>query len=137
MADLESASAIAASGLRVQAARMRIISENMANADSTAAEAGGDPYRRRSLAFKSYMDKELGGEAVKVFGTRSDPTPFKVKFDPANPGAAPDGFVKLPNVDPMIELVDMREAQRAYEANLNMIESTRSMRRSTLELLRR
>ncbi len=137
MADLEAASAIAASGLRVQAARMRIISENMANADSTATEAGGDPYRRRSLAFKSHLDKELGGEGVKVFGTRSDPTPFKVKFDPANPGAGPDGFVKLPNVDPMIELVDMREAQRAYEANLNMIESTRSMRRSTLELLRR
>jgi len=137
MADLEAASKIAASGLRVQAARMRIISENMANADSTAVEAGGDPYRRRSLAFKSYMDKELGGEAVKVFGTRGDPSPFKVKFDPANPGAGPDGFVKLPNVDPMIELVDMREAQRAYEANLNMIESTRTMRRSTLELLRR
>lgn len=137
MADLESATAIAASGLRVQAARMRIISENMANADSTATVAGGDPYRRRSLAFKAFMDKEAGGEAVKVFGTRSDPTPFKVKFDPANPGAGPDGFVKLPNVDPMIELVDMREAQRAYEANLNMIESTRTMKRSTLDLLRR
>ena len=116
---------------------MRVISENMANADSTAQVAGGDPYRRRTLAFKSYMDKELGGEAVKVEGARSDPTPFRVKFDPANPGAGPDGFVKLPNVDPMIELVDMREAQRAYEANLNMIESARSMKRSTLDLLRR
>ena len=137
MADLESASAIAASGLKVQAARMRVISENMANADSTSPTAGGDPYRRRSLAFKAYMDKEMGGEGVKVFGTRSDPTPFRVKFDPANPGAGPDGFVKLPNVDPMIELVDMREAQRSYEANLNMIESARSMRRSTLDLLRR
>ena len=93
MADLESVTAIAASGLRVQAARMRVISENMANADSTAVTPGGDPYRRRSLAFKAYMDNDAGGEAVKVFGVRADPTPFRVKFDPANPGAGPDGFV--------------------------------------------
>ncbi|MET0544936.1 MAG: flagellar basal body rod protein FlgC [Caulobacterales bacterium] len=137
MADLESASAIAASGLRVQAARMRIISENMANADSTSTTPGGDPYRRRSLAFKAELDKEMGGRGVEVYGVRGDQTPFRVKFDPANPGAGADGFVKLPNVDPLIELVDMREAQRAYEANLNMIESARTMKSRTLDLLRR
>lgn len=137
MADLESASAIAASGLRVQAARMRVISENMANADSTSTTPGGDPYRRRSLAFKAHLDKEMGGQGVEVYGVRGDQTPFRVKFDPANPGAGTDGFVKLPNVDPLIELVDMREAQRAYEANLNMIESARTMKSRTLDLLRR
>jgi flagellar basal-body rod protein FlgC len=127
--------AIAASALRAQQARMRIIAENMANANSTSAAAGGDPYRRQMPVFQPA--KVGGGEGVKMARVLPDPKPFKNEYDPGHPSADANGYVKLPNVDNLIEALDMKEAQRAYEANLNVIETARSMEMRTLDLLKK
>lgn len=139
MAEIKSAgnaaSEIATSGLRAQQARMRIIAENLANANSTARTAGGDPYRRQIPVFSPL--KVEGGEGVRMTRVEPDSSAFKTEFDPGHPAADKAGYVKLPNVDSLVEALDMREAQRAYEANLNVIEAARSMRQRTLDLLRR
>ncbi len=127
--------AIASSGLRAQQARMRIIAENIANANSTAKTPGGDPYRRQSPIFQP-TQVATGAEGVKMSEVAPDQTDFKLEYAPGNPAANKDGYVKLPNVDPLIEALDMREAQRAYEANLNVIETSRSMQMRTLDLLK-
>ena len=126
---------IAASALRAQQARMRIIAENMANAHSTSRAAGGDPYRRQIPIFEP--SKVDGGEGVKMVRALPDPKDFKTTYDPSHPSANAQGYVKLPNVDTLVEALDMKEAQRAYEANLNVIETARSMEMRTLELLRK
>jgi len=134
--NLETSFKIAASGMRAQAVRLRLVAENLANADSTAAVAGGDPYRRKLVQFRPLRDRESGAELVGVGRYLRDPSPFRLRYEPDHPAADARGYVKYPNVDPIIELMDMREAQRSYEANLNALATARSMLMRTLDLLR-
>jgi flagellar basal-body rod protein FlgC len=127
---------VAAVGLRAQMGRMRVISENIANADSTPSQAGGDPYRRQIATFQSEMDNALGARVVKLGPVASDPSDFQVKNEPGHPAADANGNVKYPNVNPLIEMTDMRDAQRSYSANLNVISATRAMIQRTLDLLK-
>jgi flagellar basal-body rod protein FlgC len=140
MADTRSlagvAQSIAASALRAQQARMRIIAENLANANSTSRTPGGDPYRRQAPVFEP-TDVSGGGRGVRMVKAEPDQKPFKSEYEPGNPAADAQGYVKLPNVDPLVEALDMREAQRAYEANLNVIETARAMEMRTLDLLKK
>jgi flagellar basal-body rod protein FlgC len=128
--------AIAASGLRAQAGRIRVISENIANADSVAQTAGGDPYRRRIPSFTSQLDRSLEARTVAMGPVRTDSSDFKIKHEPGNPAADAAGNVKYPNVNPLIEMTDMRDAQRSYEANVNLIGATRTMIQRTLDILK-
>lgn len=134
--DLVRSLAIAASGLKAQAGRIRIISENLANADSTAKTAGGDPYRRKIPTFDKKFDRELEAQTVSLGRVARDKQPFQVRNDPGHPAADTAGNVKLPNVNPLIEQMDMREAQRSYEANLNVVSATRRMISRTLDMLK-
>lgn len=127
---------IAASGLKAQSGRMRVIAENIANADSTARNADGDPYRRKVPTFTSKFHKELGARTVELGKVERDRTDFKTRFEPGHPAADANGYVKYPNVEPLIESVDMREAQRSYEANLNIVTATRRMILKTLDILK-
>jgi flagellar basal-body rod protein FlgC len=128
--------AIAASGLRAQAGRIRVISENIANSDSVAQTPGGNPYRRRVPTFTSQLDRQLEARVVAMGPVRNDPSDFKIKHEPGNPAADAAGDVKYPNVNPLIEMTDMRDAQRSYEANVNIIGATRSMIARTLDILK-
>ncbi len=129
------AMAIAASALKAQQARMRVIAENIANADSVATTPGGDPYRRQAPVFQP---ANVGGvTGVAMTGVKPDETPFRTQYSPGNPAADAKGYIKMPNVDPLIEALDMREAQRAYEANLNVIETSRSMQSRTLDIIKK
>lgn len=127
---------IAASGLKAQSGRMRVISENLANADSTADKPGADPYRRKVPTFSHKLDREVGAQTVELSRIRKDQSAFRTKLDPGHPAADRNGEVKLPNVNSLIETMDMREAQRSYEANLNLISSTRRMIQRTIDILR-
>ena len=126
----------AASGLKAQSSRMRIIAENIANADSAAATPGAEPYRRKIPTFSSQVDRETGAALIETGRVRRDTAPFRTKYDPGNPNANAKGEVAMPNVNGLIENMDMREAQRSYEANLNMITATRRMVAKTLEILK-
>jgi flagellar basal-body rod protein FlgC len=126
---------VAASALKAQQARMRVIAENMANATSTARTPGGDPYRRQIPVFTATQIE--GGEGVRMSKIENDQRAFKTAYEPGHPGADAAGYVKLPNVDSLVEAMDMRNAQRAYEANLNVIETSRAMQMKTIELLKR
>ncbi|HEX8233757.1 MAG TPA: flagellar basal body rod protein FlgC [Caulobacteraceae bacterium] len=128
--------AIAASALRAQQARMRVIAENIANSDSTAKSSEAEPYRRQAAVFEPARVGQ-GAEGVRIARVVPDQSAFKLEYSPGHPAANKDGYVKLPNVDPLIEALDMKEAQRAYEANLNVIETARSMQARTLDLLKR
>ena len=134
--DFVKSMAIAASGLRAQAGRMRVISENIANADSTAQTAGGDPYRRRIPTFTSQLDRTLDARVVALGPVRADPSDFQLKYEPGHPAADATGNVKHPNVNSLVEMTDLRDAQRSYEANLNVIGATRRMIARTLDILR-
>jgi len=134
--DLVNAIDVSSSGMKAQTARIKVISENLANSESGAPVKGGDPYRRKTIGFKTVLDRVNGTQKVAVSGVSVDRSPFRIKFDPANPVADEKGYVELPNVNAVIEMSDMREAQRSYEANLTVIESSRGMIRSTLELLK-
>ena len=127
---------IAASGLRAQAGRMRVISENIANADSTAQRPADNPYRRKIPTFRSEVDRALDARVVAMGRVRSDPSDFRLKHEPGHPSADANGNVRYPNVNPMIEMTDMREAQRSYEANINVIGATRRMIARTLDILK-
>ena len=127
---------VAASGIKAQSGRMRVIAENIANADSTADKPGADPYRRKVPSFNRRFDKDLEASVVELGRIRTDRTAFRTRFDPGHPAADQKGEVKLPNVNSLIETMDMREAQRSYEANLNLISATRRMISRTLEILR-
>lgn len=139
MADVSSpgltAQAIAASALRAQQGRMRIIAENLANADSTAKTKGGNPYQRQQPVFEP--TPVAGGTGVRMTRVQPDTTAFRSTYDPGNPAADAQGYVKLPNVNPLIEALDMRNAQRAYDANLNVIDTARTMDMRTLDLLKK
>lgn len=127
---------IAASGMRAQAGRMRIIAENIANADSTAASSKGDPYRRKIPTFRAEFDPDADTRIVALGQVKTDQSAFRLKFEPGHPAADADGNVKYPNVNPLIEMTDMREAQRSYEANLDVIGATRRMLQRTLDILK-
>lgn len=127
---------VAASALRAQQARMRVIAENIANADSTAQTPGGQPYRRQVPVFEPQRPgRDVGG--VVMAGVRPDMSAMRSEYDPSHPGANAEGYVLLPNVEPLVEALDMREAQRAYEANLNVIETARSMDQRLLDILKK
>jgi flagellar basal-body rod protein FlgC len=128
--------AIAASGLRAQAGRMRIIAENIANADSTAPAAGAEPYRRKVSSFKSEIDRALDAQTVALGRVKTDPSDFRLKHEPGHPSADANGNVKYPNVNSLVEMMDMREAQRSYEANINVIGASRRMIQRTIEILK-
>jgi flagellar basal-body rod protein FlgC len=136
MSDIGDALKISAAGMRVQSARIRVIAQNMANQDSTAQTAGGDPYRRKTITFKQQVDKGSGLSLVDVGKIQTDPGDFSTRYNPGHPAADKDGYVKMPNVNPLIEMADMREAQRSYEANLSAIETSRDMMSRTIDLLR-
>jgi flagellar basal-body rod protein FlgC len=126
----------AASGLQAQSGRMRIIAENIANADSTARSPDADPYRRQIPTFRAALDRETGTRTVELGPVRQDRGDFDLRFDPSHPAANADGYVAMPNVNRLVEAMDMRNAQRSYEANLNVVQSTRQMISRTLEILR-
>src|SRR3954471_22164 len=127
--------AVASSALRAQQGRMRVIAENLANANSTSRTAGGDPYRRQVPVFQP--TKVQGAEGVQMLRVDPDQTEFKTEYDPGNPAADAKGYVKMPNVNTLVEALDMKEAQRAYEANMNVIETSRAMEARTLDILRK
>jgi flagellar basal-body rod protein FlgC len=128
--------AIAASGLRAQAGRMRVISENVANAETTAPRAGANPYRRKIPTFRSEMDRALDAKVVALGPVRTDPSDFRTRYEPGHPAADGNGYVRYPNVNSVVEMTDMRDAQRSYEANLNVIGATRRMIQRTIDILR-
>jgi flagellar basal-body rod protein FlgC len=128
--------AVASSGLRAQIGRMRVISENIANADSVAQTAGGDPYRRRIVTFSSELDRNLDANVVQIGPVQTDNSDFLVKHEPGNPAANAQGDVKYPNVNSLVEMSDLRDAQRSYEANLNVISATRRMLQRTIDILK-
>jgi flagellar basal-body rod protein FlgC len=128
--------AIAASGLRAQAGRMRVISENIANADSTAPRPGGEPYRRKVPTFRAEVDRTLDAQVVALGRIRTDPSEFRLKYEPGHPAADANGHVKYPNVNSLVEMTDLKEAQRSYEANINVITASRRMLQRTIEILK-
>ena len=134
--DLESALSIAASGMRAQGTRLKIVAQNIANASSTSDRTGGEPYRRKMVTFANVLDRELDAKLVKIKNIKEDTSEFKLVYDANHPAANDKGFVKMPNVNALVEMMDMREAQRSYEANLNMIESSKQLMSRTIGLLR-
>src|ERR1700679_91232 len=128
---------IAASGMRAQSSRMRTIAENIANANSTASTPDGDPYRRKVATIKSDFDRELGATMVDSGKPVADTSDFRTQYDPGNPVADKKGYVKLPNVNPLVEIMDMREAQRSYEADLDVMSASKSMLSRTVDLLQK
>ena len=133
--DFSTSLAVAASGLRAQTDRMKTIAENIANANSTSQTKGGDPYRRQIATISSSFDRELDTNLVTSGKPLADKSDFKTQYDPGNPNADKQGYVKLPNVDSLVEIMDMRESQRSYEADLSVMESTKQMLAKTVDLL--
>lgn len=134
--DMNTMMQISASGLKAQTTRMRTIAENIANSNTTGLTPGANPYQRQIPVFAQELDRALGMKMVTAAKPVRDASDFPIKFDPSHPAADAQGYVKMPNVKPMMEAVDMREAQRSYEANLSVIDSTRSMLKQTIDLLR-
>jgi flagellar basal-body rod protein FlgC len=133
---LEASLRIAGAGMEAQSARLRVISENVSNAQSTGSTPGADPYSRKTITFDSEMDRAIGVPTVHVKSVGVDETPFKVELDPGNPAADAKGFVKMPNVDLLVELADMREANRSYEANLQVAKQSADLMSQTVNLLK-
>ena len=133
---LLSAMKTSASGLEAQSMRLRIISENLANAQSTGRTAGSDPFRRKTISFGEELDRATGASLVGVKNIQGDQSPFKLEFDPGNPAANAAGYVKMPNINMIIEMADMREANRSYESNLQVVKQAREMMSMTIDLLR-
>jgi len=134
--DIEKALALSARGMDVQTARLRTIAENLANQDTTGSAPGAEPYRRKLITFENRMDRALGTEAVRVKGIAPDRGELPRRYDPSHPAADTAGYVRTPNVNSFVEVMDMREAQRSYSANLNVMEATRSMLTRTIDLLK-
>jgi flagellar basal-body rod protein FlgC len=133
---LQTALRIAAAGLQAQSTRLRIVSQNIANAQSTGSTPGSDPYARQTVSFESEMDRTLGANVVAVKSIGVDSSPFKLERDPGNPAADENGMVKMPNVDVLTELADMREANRSYEANLQVAKQSAEMLNTTISLMK-
>ncbi|MGE5368310.1 MAG: flagellar basal body rod protein FlgC [Chloroflexota bacterium] len=136
MDPLDASLKIAGAGLAAQSARLRVVSENMANAQSTGRTAGADPFRRKTISFTSELDRAAGVRLVRVNSIGSDPTPFSVEHDPGNPAADAKGDVKRPNVNVLVEMGDLREANRAYEADLQVMKQTNDLAAMTVDLLK-
>lgn len=136
MDELKNAGRIAFAGMNAQSRRLRVVAENMANADSLPQAPGAEPYRRKLVTFKAELDKKTGASLVKVAKVSQDQSELSRKFDPSHPAADREGYVLAPNVNPLIELMDMREAQRSYEANMNVINAAKQMLSKTMDMLR-
>lgn len=134
--DLGSLLQLSGAGMRAQTTRMRVIAENIANSNTTGLSPGADPYQRKIPVFEQYLDKELGVEVVRAKAPVLDQKEFPMRFDPSHPAADASGYVKTPNVNSLMESMDLRDAQRSYEANLAVIEATRSMLNRTIDLIR-
>jgi len=134
--DINSAMKISAAGMRAQGARLRVIAENLANVHSTASSPDGLPYRRKTITFANEMDRALGAEVVKVKRIGVDSSDFQRRYEPGHPSADAQGYVLYPNVNSLIEAMDMREAQRSYEANVNVIDASKTMLLRTLDIIR-
>lgn len=127
---------ISASGMRAQGERLRVIAENIANAESVGETDGADPYRRKVISFRNYLDRDLKADLVEVRKVGTDPSEFKKRYEPGHPAADAQGYVNYPNINTLVEMTDMREAQRSYEANLKVIETARGMLTRAIDLLR-
>ncbi len=137
MDDLKASLFIAGSGMYAQGTRLRTISENIANVNSTAQIPGGDPYQRKMVTFRNILDRQLNADLVRVEEIVPDrKTSFKMKYDPSHPASDDDGYVKYPNVSTLVELMDMREANRSYQSNLKVIEAAKDMHSKTLGILK-
>jgi len=137
MADpIQTAIKVAGSGIEAQSRRMLVVSENLANANSTGTTPGAEPYSRKTISFVSELNQEANAKFVKVDRVDLDRAPFRIEHDPNHPAADADGYVKLPNVDMLVELADMREANRSYEANIQVVKQARSLISMTIDLLR-
>jgi flagellar basal-body rod protein FlgC len=134
--DLNQALNVSATGMEAQTTRLRVIAKNVANQDTTASSPGGDPYRRKTITFESQMDQESGVQTVRVKNVGVDNSDLPQRYDPSNPAADAQGYVKLPNVNTFVEVMDMREAERSYSANLSVMQATRSMLNKTIDLLK-
>ncbi|NKC34531.1 flagellar basal body rod protein FlgC [Falsiroseomonas selenitidurans] len=134
--DLERALSVSASGMAAQSVRLRVVAENLANRDSTGNAPGAEPYRRHTVTFANRLDREIGASTVQVSRIGTQPGEFPERYEPSHPAADERGYVRTPNVDSLIEVMDMREAQRSYGANLSVIETTRAMLLRTIEALR-
>ncbi|WP_127903302.1 flagellar basal body rod protein FlgC [Solirhodobacter olei] len=136
MDPLTAIGSIAASGMKAQGERLRVVSENVANADSTGTTPGSDPYRRKTISFGQMVTDSGGDVGVKVTDVGQDMSNFRLKYDPGNPAADSSGYVKMPNVNPIIEMANMREASRSYQANVNMLEAGQKMEQQMIDLLK-
>lgn len=134
--DLNQALNVSAAGMDAQTTRLRVIAENIANQDTTGSSPGADPYRRKTISFESTIDRAAGVENVRVKSIGVDGSDLPLRYDPANPASNPQGYVKLPNVNSFVEIMDMREAERSYSANLAVMQATRGMLNKTIELLK-
>jgi flagellar basal-body rod protein FlgC len=134
--ELDKALDIAARGMDAQTTRLRVIAENLANQDTTGSTPGADPYRRKTVTFENRLDKQLGTDSVRVKQVGRDNGDFPQRYDPSNPAANADGYVKLPNVNSLVEVMDMHEAERSYSANLAVMQASRSMLTRTIDLLK-
>jgi flagellar basal-body rod protein FlgC len=134
--DLIKSIKISTAGMRVQGTRLRVISENIANADSLPSGQGDEPYRRKQVSFKNTLDRALDAKKVQIDKIEVDKKEFDKKYDPQHPAADENGYVAVPNVNPLVEMMDMREAQRSYEANLSIIQVSKSMLTRTIDMLR-
>jgi len=134
--DLSTAMTISARGMDAQTERLQVIAENLANQNTTGLSPGSDPYRRKTITFENTLDQTLGASTVNVKSIGTDPSDFQTRYDPSNPAANAQGYVKLPNVNSFVEIMDMREAERSYSANLNAMEATRTMLTRTVEMLK-
>jgi len=134
--DLNKTLMISAAGMRAQSVRMRVIAENLANAETVGLKPGDDPYRRKVVNFASELDRATGTDMVAVKGVTRDQSDFGTRYEPGHPAADANGYVRTPNVNMLVEVSDMRQAQRSYEANLNVVDSARSMLMRTIDLLR-
>ena len=136
MDPLISSMKVAASGLGAQSERLRVVSENLANAQSTGSFSGADPYQRKTITFSAELDRAMGARIVEVSAISPDLAPFPTEFQPSHEAADENGYVKLPNVNVLIEMADMREANRSYEANLQSIKQARDLISMTIDLMR-
>jgi flagellar basal-body rod protein FlgC len=134
--DLDKALGIAASAMDAQTTRLRVIAENLANQDTTGSKPGADPYRRKTVTFENRLDRQLGTDTVRIKQIGRDSGEFQQRYDPSNPAASADGYVKLPNVNSLVEVMDMHEAERSYNANLAVMQASRSMLTRTIGLLK-
>ena len=136
MDEMTKAQEIAISGMKAQSERLRVVSENLSNADSLPTSPDQDPYRRKTISFRNVLDKQLGADVVKVDKIDVDRSAFQKKYEPGHPAADANGYVLAPNVNPLVELMDMREAQRSYEADMDVMEAARSLKTSTINTIR-